>query len=726
MESVTNPLPAAGDFRSWQQRLPDHWSADERRAAERAYTLSVDDSGQIIDTYAMQAADLLLDLRLDADSVVAALLYHPLRKHAFDLKHIRTQFSGSVCDLLESIERLSVIGAMQQRIGRDPEKRAEQLENLRKMLLSMAQDVRVVLITLALKVCEMRTLDGLAPDQQKQIAREILDIFAPLANRLGIAQFKWELEDRALRALDPGVYKTLAKALYERRSDRERYINLVIKRLRQQLQLAGINAEVSGRAKHIYSIWRKMQRKQLPFEQIFDVHAVRIMVRTVADCYATLGMVHAQWKHIAQEFDDYIASPKENGYQSLHTAVVGPEGKIVEVQIRTSDMHKSAELGVAAHWRYKEGDHEPAQSFDGQISWLRQLFEWNEETLSDPDDFIEQLKTEAFRERVYVFTPKGEIIDLPQGATPLDFAYHIHTEVGHRCRGAKIDGRIVPLEYILKSGDQVAVLTTKEGGPSRDWLSPHHHYLHTARARSKVRHWLRQLDRDRHIAAGQALLEQEFQRLALEVDERKLLKVAGRYNFVRVDDLYAAIGSGDINVGSVLGFLQDLVFPPAKEPFVPLYRKGRDVDGGQGIKIRGVGDLLTQMAGCCKPVPFEPVIGFITQGRGVTVHRQDCANVLNLHSERLIEVDWGEDSQAAYSVDILIDVYDRSGLLRDITALLANARVNISALVTKIDQKTGMGRITATLEITDLSQLSQALDKLNQLPNIIEARRKPR
>ncbi|MEZ5582161.1 MAG: TGS domain-containing protein [Candidatus Competibacteraceae bacterium] len=516
----------------------------------------------------------------------------------------------------------------------------------------------------------------------------------------------------------------MARALDERRTDRENYIVKVVEQLKLNLQQAGIPAQVSGRAKHIYGIWRKMRRKRLPFEQIFDVHAVRVMVDTVNECYAALGVVHAQWNHIPAEFDDYIAHPKDNGYQSLHTAVIGPDGKTLEVQIRTQQMHDSAELGVAAHWRYKEGGNDKTGNvWERQLAWLKQLLEWKDEP---PADFVDRFKTEVFQNRVFAVTPKGTIIEMQQGATPLDFAYHIHTEVGHRCRGAKVNGRIVPLTYELQNGEQVEILTAKQGAPSRDWLRPHLGYLKTSRALSKVRAWFRQQEQEKNILAGRAALEREFRRLDVSPKQVDLQQLAAQLNCNNPDELYAAIGYGSLTPGQVFSKVQALVLPPTP-PVPTAARKTHAPDSSGHIRIRGVGQLLTQLASCCKPTPFEPICGFITRGRGVSIHRQDCSNVLDLaqqHPERIIEVNWGDGPETTYSVSIRVSAYDRPGCLRDITAILVNEHINVMASNTRTNPNTGIARMSLSLEISDVMQLSRTLDKIAQLPNVTEVRRK--
>ncbi|RUQ38464.1 MAG: GTP diphosphokinase [Candidatus Competibacteraceae bacterium] len=714
MVSSRQTALAGADFDTWLNIRSVAWSPAQIETVRRAYACSEMPEQLVV-------ADLLADLGMDHEVVAAALLHEPVTAGRIKPAAVQEDFGPAIMRLVAGIVKLDAIGELHQssqHVGR-------QLENLRKMLLAMAQDVRVVLIKLAMQLHALRQLGRQPTEEQQRLARETLDIFSPLANRLGIGRLKWEMEDLALRYLDPAVYRRIAAALEQRRADRELYLAQVMRDLRGYLQQAHIQGEVSGRVKHIYSIWRKMQRKKLSFEQIFDVRAVRVIVDSVGDCYAALGVVHTHWNHIHQEFDDYIAHPKPNGYQSLHTAVVGPEGRAVEVQIRTFDMHRNAELGVAAHWRYKEGGQEPGDGAAQQIAWLRQMLEYREED-SDDSDLLERFKAEAFQDRVYAITPKGTIVELPPGATSLDFAYHIHTEVGHRCRGAKVNGRIVPLTYELKNGEQVEVLTAKNGGPSRDWLSPHLGYIKTNRARAKIRQWFIQQDQDKNIAAGRAALEREFQRLGIK--QIKLEKVAEKLNFGKLDELFATVGHGALTTSQVIARIPELLSPsPTAEDGLPVLRKAKATETGKSdVQIRGVGRLLTQMAHCCQPAPFEPIAGYITQGRGVTIHRQDCANLLGLanqHHERVIEVSWGE-MPATYVVDIMIIAYDRSGLLRDITSILANEQVNVLGANTLTDRETSIARMGLTLEVADVMQLSRVLDKISQLHNVVEAYRK--
>jgi GTP pyrophosphokinase len=696
--------------RAWQTALKAHQG--QLRASGEPYHL-----------HALAVSEILDSLHLDTRTLVAAILHDVVEDTDVTLEAIRDEYGEEVSRMVDGVTKMEKIGEYQQ-AGLVDKGNHPQAESLRKLLLAMAEDVRVVLIKLADRLHNMRTLQHLDPERQRRIARETLDIYAPLANRLGIWQIKWELEDLALRYLEPEAYQSLAAQLAEKRADRERYIERVISLLQQQLMKAGVAASVSGRPKHINSIWRKMQRKRLDFDQIFDTRAVRILVDTEKDCYAALGVVHGLWRHIPKEFDDYIANPKENLYRSLHTAVIGPEGRTLEVQIRTRDMHRHAELGVAAHWRYKESGEFDA-GYEEKIAWLRQLLEWHDEEHS-ANDFVDRFKSEAFQERVYVLTPQGRIIDLPQGATPLDFAYAVHTEIGHRCRGAKVDGRIVPLTYQLKNGEQVEVLTTKQGRPSRDWLNSHQGYLVTSRARSRVRAWFRHQDYEHNIAAGRGILDREMHRLG--VSGLAVERLAGRLGFRKVEELLAGLGSGDISAGQLAGAVADLV--PREEMLRPRTPRaaGRGRSGADGaFNIQGVGNLLTTTAKCCKPVPNDPIIGYITRGRGVTVHRQDCGNILRLQGEdrrRLIEVNWGEQADSGYLVDILVEAYDRSGLLRDITALLANEKLNLTSVNTLTDERDGIARMQLTLEIGDIGQLSRVLYRIAQLPNVISARRK--
>jgi GTP pyrophosphokinase len=691
------------------------WAIEAHQGQQRA-------SGEPHSDHALAVAEILNDLKLDYETIAAAMLHDVVEDTEITLADVEREFGPVIARLVDGVTKMERIGEFRE-LGQEGGKEHAQAESLRKLLLAMAEDVRVVLIKLADRLHNMRTLKHLDEDRRRRIARETLDIYAPLANRLGIWQIKWELEDLSLRFLEPEVYKELAAQLDEKRADREGYIQRVIERLTTELKQAGIEAVVSGRPKHIYSIWRKMQRKRLDFDQIFDMRAVRILVKEERDCYGALGVVHGLWRHIAKEFDDYIANPKENLYRSLHTAVIGPEGRTLEVQIRTEEMHRHSELGVAAHWRYKEGgSFDPG--YEEKIAWLRQLLEWRDEE-SSANDFVDRFKSEAFQERVYVLTPQGRIIDLPQGSTPLDFAYAVHSEIGHRCRGAKVNGRIVPLTYRLQNGEQVEILTTRQGTPSRDWMNPHQGYLKTSRAKSRVRQWFKHQDVEHNISAGRGLLDRELHRLG--ITGLPVEKLAGWFKFRQVDDLLAALGRGDINSSQLANAINELV--PRPEPAIverARVRSRKESATPEGFSILGVGNLLTSTARCCHPVPNDPIVGYITRGRGVTIHRRDCGNILRMEGEdrkRLIEVEWGVPSEAGYTVELFVQAYDRSGLLRDITAVLANEKINLSGVNTLTDKRDGIARMNLVMEIANIAQLSRVLAQIGQLSNVVEARR---
>ncbi|MBU1330025.1 MAG: GTP diphosphokinase [Gammaproteobacteria bacterium] len=678
-------------------------------------------------TAGLEIAEILADLRLDQDSLVAAVIYRGVREGKITLAAVHQRFGPVVAKLIEGVLRMAAISASLNPRDSLVLGSQAQVDNLRKMLVAMVDDVRVALIKLAERTCAIRAVKEADEEKRQRVAREVFDIYAPLAHRLGIGHIKWELEDLSFRYLEPEQYKQIAKLLHERRLDREHYINEVMGQLRAELEATGIKPDLSGRAKHIYSIWRKMQRKGLQFSQIYDVRAVRVLVPEVRDCYTALGIVHTLWRHIPKEFDDYIANPKENGYRSLHTAVLGPEGKVLEVQIRTQAMHEEAELGVCAHWRYKGTDVKAGSNhYEEKISWLRQVLEWHEE-LGDIGGLAEQLRVDIEPDRVYVFTPDGHAIDLPKGATPLDFAYRVHTEIGHNCRGAKINGRIVPLNYSLQTGEQVEIITSKHGTPSRDWLNSNLGYVTTSRARAKIVHWFKLQDRDQNVAAGKTQLERELSRLALPpVDFEKLAEKA---NLKTSEDLFASLGAGDLRLAHLVNLAQQLVEPDrANEQLELIPRKAQGFKPGKrgDIQIQGVGNLLTQMAGCCQPLPGDPIVGYITLGRGVSIHRQDCAAVLQLSGrepERIIQVSWGPVPVQTYPVDIIIRAYDRSGLLRDVTQMLLNERLNVLAVNTRSNKEDNTASMSLTVEIPGLDALGRLLGRISQLPNIIEARR---
>ncbi|MCG6578164.1 GTP diphosphokinase [Pseudomonas sp. AF32] len=675
----------------------------------------------------LEIAEILADLKLDQDSLVAAVLYRGVREGQIPLPVVSQRFGAVVAKLIDGVLRMAAISASLSPRHSMVLGTQGQVENLRKMLVAMVDDVRVALIKLAERTCAIRAVKSADDEKRNRVAREVFDIYAPLAHRLGIGHIKWELEDLSFRYLEPDQYKQIAKLLHERRLDRERFITDVMTQLREELQATGVEADISGRAKHIYSIWRKMQRKGLEFSQIYDVRAVRVLVPEMRDCYTALGIVHTLWRHIPKEFDDYIANPKENGYRSLHTAVIGPEGKVLEVQIRTHAMHEEAELGVCAHWKYKGTDVKSGSNhYEEKISWLRQVLEWHEE-LGDIGGLAEQLRVDIEPDRVYIFTPDGHAIDLPKGATPLDFAYRVHTEIGHNCRGAKINGRIVPLNYSLQTGEQVEIITSKHGTPSRDWLNPNLGYITTSRARAKIVHWFKLQARDQNVAAGKTLLERELSRLGLpQVDFDKLAEKA---NMKTAEDMFAALGAGDLRLAQLVNLAQQLVEPErGNEQLELIPRKAAGYKPGKrgDIQIQGVGNLMTQMAGCCQPLPGDAIVGYITQGRGVSIHRQDCASVLQLagrEPERIIQVSWGPVPVLTYPVDIIIRAYDRSGLLRDVSQVLLNERINVLAVNTRSNKEDNTALMSLTIEIPGLDALGRLLGRISQLPNIIETRR---
>jgi GTP pyrophosphokinase len=593
-------------------------------------------------------------------------------------------------------------------------------EGLRRLLLAIVRDLRVVFVLLARQLARMRAAAALPAEQSAALARLTRDIHAPLANRLGIWQLKWELEDLAFRFLQPEVYKRIARLLDERRTDREGFIRDALDELQQALAAAGIHAELAGRPKHIYSIWKKMQRKALDFSDLYDIRAVRVLVDNVTDCYAALGVVHARWPHLPGEFDDYIARPKGNGYQSLHTAVLGPAGRTLEVQIRTHEMHRANELGVAAHWRYKEGGSADAE-FEAKIAWMRKLLEPRGE---DDSALAADLHTELLEDRVYLLTPKGEVFDLARGATVLDFAYLVHTQVGHRCRGAKVNGRIVPLTFQPQSGDRVEILTTKVADPSRDWLSPHHGYLHTARAKDKVRAWFHRIAQDTNLAVGRGMFERELKRLALSTAD--VAKLPAYFHLKSHDELLIALALGEITPGQIARVLQEAAQPAEPAPSVaPVGARASAPEHG-ALSIEGIGNLLTTLARCCQPLPGDPVRGFITRGRGVSVHRADCGSLARLarrDPDRVIEVSWGRAASQAYEVDIELRGYDRKGLQKDVTGVISNAGTHIIASSSRLIANTGEVEMRFTLRVRDFDQLSTLFGKLLALPNVVDARR---
>jgi len=713
---------------AWLQHAAGHYSQRDMQLIRHALVLNrLAGEEQPIVTgisclqQGLTMAEILLDLQLDAETIAAALVYNSVLYAGLSLDDVREHLGEDVAKLVRGASQMDAIRTLP---SLDSENHA-QLENIRKMLLAMVEDIRVVVIKLAERTAIMRTVEVFDEATRKKFAKETADIYAPLANRLGIGELKWELEDRSLHYLEPAAYHEIASLLHESRIARKRYIEKFQATLHDALSKTGLkNFEISGRVKHIYSIYRKMTRKKLAFDQIFDLNAVRVLVDSIEDCYAVLSTVQDLWDPTPGEFDDYIATPKPNGYRSIHVAVIGPDQKIVEVQIRTFQMHKESEHGVAAHWRYKEGGAQKP-SYEAKIAWLRQVLAWQKD-LSRKGITLETTQTAVLDDRVYVFTPTGEIVDLQQGSTPLDFAYHIHSEVGHRCRGAKVNGAIVPLTHVLTTGEQVEVLTGKHPNPSRDWLNSHLGYLKSARAKAKVHHWFKLQDYDKNAVDGQAMLERECQRLALTNIE--IEKIVHKLHYKSTKDMFAALGNGDLRMTQVVGAIQLQLELTKKTEDVPttIVTRAPSKPTAAGINIAGVGDLLTHTAQCCKPVPGDAVVGFITQGRGVAIHRQDCTNIINLTPSsqgRLFDVDWGTATTNAYPVDIAIEAFDRPGLVRDVTTLIANEKLNVLGLTTSTNKSENIAHIHLTIEIPGLNSLSRILDRIKQISNVFEAKR---
>jgi len=707
---------------------PGEQNDGARELVERAYTVAEQahigqtrKSGEPYIQHPLAVAFLLADIGMDPDTIAAGLLHDVVEDSDTDLERLRQKFGPLVASLVDGVTKLEQIE--QKQIDRFSQKseglRGEQeAESLRKMFIAMAEDIRVVIIKLADRLHNMRTLDPLSPERRKTFAHETLEIFAPLANRLGVWQWKWQLEDLSLRHLDPTTYAEIVSLIQERRPEREASVQRHIATLEQKLAQDGIEAENTGRPKHIYSIYSKMQRKGVPFSQVYDVRGIRVITQTIPDCYRILGIVHGLWKPIPGEFDDYIAIPKENMYQSLHTALLGDDGKTLEVQIRTWEMHRTAEYGIAAHWRYKERGKRD-QAFEAKIARLRSLMEWRQE-VTDAGEFVDAMKTDVFQDRAYAFTPKGKLIDLPVGATPIDFAYYVHTEIGHHCRGAKVNDRWVRLDYQLRTGDRVEIVTGKRAAPSRDWLNPALGYIKTSRARTKIRQWFRRQDREQNTIQGQEIVERELKRLGLEHLGHET--VARLFNYEKLDDFHAAVGFGDINSQQIASKIAET--RPREEEKLP-FEPPPPTTTIEDIQVQGTGGLLTRLAHCCHPLPGDDIIGYVTRGRGVTIHRCDCPNVLRLtDTERLIEVGWGTRPQTI-PVTVFIMAYDRTKLLHEISGIISAEDINMSAVNMPPNRRKRQNIITLyiTLEISHIAQLSRVLTKIERLPNVIEARR---
>jgi guanosine-3',5'-bis(diphosphate) 3'-pyrophosphohydrolase len=714
------------------------------RVAEKAHTGQKRVSGEPYLNHLLAVAAILAEFSMPAEVVAAGLLHDTIEDTKLTAEDLHRDFSDEVVSLVQGVTKLTQLPRVSRGEHREEalpkanedeaetllreaaqaaenaaelrdRKRELSIETLRKTFLAMDSDVRVVFIKLADRLHNMRTLGAFPDAKRRRIAQETLDIFAPLANRLGIWQIKWELEDLGFRYTNPEKYKEIAEQLAVRRDSRENEIQNILESITKLLHEAGIKAEISGRPKHIYSIFKKMAEKGKPFDLVRDVRGVRLIVPDVAACYAALGIIHTHWRPLPNEFDDYIAAPKDNFYQSLHTAIIYDDGHPVEVQIRTHDMDENAEFGIASHWRYKEGG--TRDKYDERINWLRRVMEWRQD-VDDAQEFVDGMKTDVFKDRVYVFTPHGDIIDLPAGSTPIDFAYHVHTNVGNRCRGAKVNNKLVPLDYTLHTGEQVEILTAKQGGPSRDWLNPSLGLVRTQRARSKIRAWFKKQDQGQNNTQGREVLEHEIQRLGLaDLDEDGIKTLAAHFDR-SPEELYVALGCGDLNIARVVNKLMEtkesddvLVAVPPSSDAVP----------SEAVTVLGLKGLLTSMGKCCNPTPGDEIIGYITRGHGATIHRQDCPNILRIQDrERLVKVSWGENVRT-YPVPIRIRAYDRQGLMGDITTLLNGESVNIVDVQVRISKNLADLRIV--IEVKDLAQLSRILARIENLPNVLEAQR---
>ena len=682
-------------------------------------------------TFGVEMVEILNSLNMDADSLFTAMLFPIVRDQLVDLAQIEEDFGANISKLVRGVIEMDNI----RQLNITHSASSLQVDNVRRMLLAMVDDFRCVIIKLAERIAFLRDAEKNYTEEERVLAaKECANIYAPLANRLGIGQLKWELEDYCFRYLHPEQYRAIAKLLKERRLDREQYIADFVSELSGYLQENIQQVEVYGRPKHIYSIWRKMQKKHLEFSDLYDVRAVRIVVQKLQDCYTALGIVHTHFKHLPKEFDDYVANPKPNGYQSIHTVVLGKGGKPIEVQIRTQQMHDDAELGVAAHWKYKEGASAGRSGYEEKIAWLRKLLAWQDD-ITDSGEVMAELRSQVFDDRVYVFTPKGEVVDLPTGSTPLDFAYAIHSEIGHRCIGAKVGGRIMPFTYQLQMGDQVDIITQKNPNPSRDWLNPNLGFTHTAKARAKIHAWFKKLDRDKNIPAGKELLESEINRLGISLKQVEQ-QALPRYNLKNLDDLYAGIGGGDIRIGPLINFLQNkFIKISAQEVDEEILRHVSTKSAANAqqkterkdcVIVEGVGNLMHHIARCCQPIPGASIVGYITMGRGISIHRCDCEQFLELqtvHPERVVESRWGDNYSNGFHLNIRIVASDRNGLLRDITTVLANDKISVLGVSSRTDTKRQVANIDMQIELNNVEMLSKILSRLEKLDDVIEAKR---
>lgn len=745
------------NYEDLQKILPENYSVVDRELIKNAYQFAehahkgqLRASGEPYITHCVAVAYILAELKVPAVIVAAALLHDTVEDTSITLDDLKDKFSEEIATLVDGVTKLTNLprvtrGEKQPKESKEKEEGKENhqdtairhtegdelilgdtldksrrkdlaTETLRKTLMAMGDDVRVVMIKLADRLHNMRTLSYIPESKRFRIAKETMDIFAPLANRLGIWQIKWELEDLAFRYTQPDEYKAIAEKLADRRVNREAEVKKIIQELEKVLSEGGIKAEISGRTKHIYSIYQKMVQKDKSFENVRDLRGVRLIVQDIPSCYAALGIIHTHWRPIPNEFDDYIAAPKDNFYQSIHTSVIYADGKPLEVQIRTEDMHRSAEYGIAAHWLYKEKGSQD-DHYQQRINWLRKLMEWRQD-VEDAEEFVNGVKTDVFEDRVYVFTPRGDIIDLPAGATPIDFAYTVHTEVGNRCRGAKINGKLVSLDYHLKTGDQVEILTAKRGGPSRDWLNAHLGLVNTQRARAKIRQWFKKQDREQNLSQGRDILDRELKRLGIvDLDIDGLAK---SFEYKSSEDLYVALGCGDLAIGKIINQIQE-VEKETEDPLFSITPTTVERKDTESVNVLGLKGILTSFAKCCNPAPGDEIIGYITRGRGATIHRTDCPNILRMKDkERIVKVSWGE-AKRTFPVMVQVKAYDRQGLMGDISNVLGNEGINLRDINVKISNN--LATINLLLDIGDIGQLSRLLTLTESLPNVMEAYR---
>ncbi|MDR2173591.1 MAG: bifunctional (p)ppGpp synthetase/guanosine-3',5'-bis(diphosphate) 3'-pyrophosphohydrolase [Burkholderiales bacterium] len=732
-------------FPAWLERVRSAYSETEIALLAQAYDEmrqgvdgGVTEAGELWTAHALGMVKILADLHLDAVTLLAALLlplaHQPTWSEEKTQEGIAQRYGNDAVTLIRGTLRMQEIHMTPQ--GVDVAERNRQAENLRKMLLSMVEDIRIVLIKLAERLQTIRRLAFHGDEALRQkTAREVADLFAPLANRLGVWQVKWELEDLSLRILEPDEYRRIAILLDERQVDRQRYIENVIAALKNELASANIKADITGRPKHIYSIWNKMRRKQAEIDALYDIRAVRILVDDVKDCYTVLGLVHHLWTPLPREFDDYIAKPKANNYRSLHTAVIGPEDKSVEVQIRTWEMHQHSEYGVAAHWRYKEksyGQTAKAEAgFEEKIAWLRQILEWKD-LVSDEGELLSAFKSSLFTDIIYVLTPQGKVVDLPSGSTPIDFAYSLHTNLGHRCRGAKVNGQMVPLNHVLKNGQRVEIVAVKQGAPSRDWLNTELRFVASHRARSKIRQWFNHQQIEETISQGRAIVEKELARAGASLI--KLEGLASQGGFSNANELFVSVGRDEINQRQLQQMIQAMVKPGAASPETPdvietkaslSERQHKKAMGSGGVLVVGVDRLMTSLARCCKPAPPDAIVGFVTREKGVTVHRCNCENIKRIEvtrPERLVEANWGDTAESVFAVDIMVDANDRPGLLRDLSEVFSREKVRLVSV--NMQSRQHQTRFHFTAEVKGLSHLQTTLKAVREITGVVGVERR--